>query len=383
MSNSVKKAASVIVFGKSVFLDSISSIPKRSNVGEKHLPPVDYKILVVKRSSKSSFMPNGIVFPGGIYHEADACRDWLKLYREMNMCPSLKTSHLGTSTFLVEKKIRTNNALCFSNHGDCLPSNVAFRITAIRELFEECGLLLAKKATVKIDKEGSNSGWSSFLHSHEILQWQQRVQRNPREFIKLCEEFMCVPDVWGLKDWSIWLTPKHLPSKRFDTTFFVAALNQIPPTVPDGKELSELKWEAPDQLLDEYRSQGIWLPPPQCYELARIAKNFHQINQFLDYSKYWCGCPRWMPVGIKAADGWVYVLPGDDMYPAEPDFFNVEDVKKEKNRSELQMAELRNNCIRLHRMEIKDTYSVNIVISHNPSTDHVYPEQSFKKESCL
>ena len=43
--------------------------------------------------------------------------------------------------------------------------------------------------------------------------------------------FRCVPDVWGLHEWSDWLTPSQMMTsfkKRFDTVFYKAALSAVP-----------------------------------------------------------------------------------------------------------------------------------------------------------
>ena len=39
----------------------------------------DYRVLMVKRSSKSKFMPNAYVFPGGVVAEADTSGGWLEV----------------------------------------------------------------------------------------------------------------------------------------------------------------------------------------------------------------------------------------------------------------------------------------------------------------
>ena len=39
----------------------------------------DYRVLMVKRSSKSKFMPNAYVFPGGVVAEADSSGGWLEV----------------------------------------------------------------------------------------------------------------------------------------------------------------------------------------------------------------------------------------------------------------------------------------------------------------
>ena len=42
----------------------------------------DYQTLMLKRSSRSKFMPNAFVFPGGVLAEADTSEEWLTLLRE-------------------------------------------------------------------------------------------------------------------------------------------------------------------------------------------------------------------------------------------------------------------------------------------------------------
>ena len=42
----------------------------------------DYKVLMLKRSSKSKFMPNAYVFPGGVISHADFAKGWTDLFRD-------------------------------------------------------------------------------------------------------------------------------------------------------------------------------------------------------------------------------------------------------------------------------------------------------------
>lgn len=43
------------------------------------------KVLVLKRSSKSSFMPNSIVFPGGVAEQSDETKDWINFYKSLGI----------------------------------------------------------------------------------------------------------------------------------------------------------------------------------------------------------------------------------------------------------------------------------------------------------
>ena len=41
----------------------------------------DYQTLMLKRSSRSKFMPNAFVFPGGVLSETDTSEEWVGLVR--------------------------------------------------------------------------------------------------------------------------------------------------------------------------------------------------------------------------------------------------------------------------------------------------------------
>ena len=45
----------------------------------------DYQVLMVKRSSKSKFMPNALVFPGGVLADTDTSTRWLEFFREQGI----------------------------------------------------------------------------------------------------------------------------------------------------------------------------------------------------------------------------------------------------------------------------------------------------------
>lgn len=66
------------------------------------------------------------------------------------------------------------------------------------------------------------------------------INSNKVPRVQICRRLECFPDVWSLKEGRNWLTPSHLP-KRFDTAFFIVALDQTPPTLVDQKEMSEIK----------------------------------------------------------------------------------------------------------------------------------------------
>ncbi|KAF6031981.1 NUDT19 [Bugula neritina] len=64
--------------------------------------------------------------------------------------------------------------------------------------------------------------------------------------------------------------------------------------------------------------------PPQLYELSRLL-NFQSLDELRHYTKTrnrW-GTERMFPVGIRCLDGAIRVLPGDSLYPEQPDLIGT------------------------------------------------------------
>jgi len=119
------------------------------------------------------------------------------------------------------------------------------RICAIRETFEESGVLLVRKSSDVANASFSKpiSGTVSTLSQSVIQSWRERVDKNAGEFVKMCKELQIVPDVWSLYEWSNWLTPVvmrstgHKPQgRRYDTAFFICEVDELPPAVQDNRE---------------------------------------------------------------------------------------------------------------------------------------------------
>ena len=82
--------------------------------------------------------------------------------------------------------------------GDCLPEEIAYRICAIRELFEETGILLARKKEEVVDfpvhglSPGTVSPVVMSLSDTTLSQWRERVHDNAYNFITMCRLVMCL-----------------------------------------------------------------------------------------------------------------------------------------------------------------------------------------------
>jgi nucleoside diphosphate-linked moiety X motif protein 19 len=243
MSKFWKEASSVIVAAKVSFphgtmCNSVHRVNRpnknailKQRIESERLCSPNFKVLALRRSSKNSFFPDSYVFPGGNTHAADSSKEWLDLYDQYGVGEYV--FELITSLSRKCSKIR----IVESQREDDVLKSIALRITGIRETFEESGVLLCKS---KCAHSSQPSSWASYLSGHEIKNWQRKVQEDASEFISLCRHFECYPDIWSLQEWSNWLTPSDY-TKRFNTIFFLAALDQMPTVVSSSIEVNELK----------------------------------------------------------------------------------------------------------------------------------------------
>jgi 8-oxo-dGTP pyrophosphatase MutT (NUDIX family) len=164
--------------------------------------------LLMQRNAQASFMPGAYVFPGGALDPADA--DLLAA---------------GASVAAVQTGI----------------DDFAARIAAIRECFEECGVLLAN----------SNSGGAPDaprIDAPVLAQWRHKLMTRAATFSGLCRKFDLTPRHEALVYHSRWVTPPPGP-KRFDTRFFLARCPDDQDAELVGSELTDFLWLTPREAL--------------------------------------------------------------------------------------------------------------------------------------
>lgn len=216
------------------------TLPLSNNVSN------EIEFLVTSRSKQARFMPGGICFPGGAISPADSSNKWLDLFSKFNQLNSIKSFKcLEPDAHKPEIYTEEGNGSPSLGDDDALSREITLRITAIRETFEECGLLFCSKVN-----SSQSEQQLPFVDVPEdiILTWQKRVKDNPDDFITLCHEFQCLPNLSSLFEWNDWLTPityKPGPQgkpRRFDSIFYIAVLpylSQEPKIFIDPDEVED------------------------------------------------------------------------------------------------------------------------------------------------
>jgi glyoxylase-like metal-dependent hydrolase (beta-lactamase superfamily II)/8-oxo-dGTP pyrophosphatase MutT (NUDIX family) len=134
-----------------------------------------------------------------------------------------------------------------------------YAVAALRESFEEVGLLLVR--------EPVDAARLQALHP-----WRDRLQSGQAHIAELCAAEQLTLDLSALAYYSHWLTPPGVP-KRFDTRFFAALAPAGQEAVADYGEAVELMWLTPQQALDPAR--GLKLLPVTGRTLRDLARFGH------------------------------------------------------------------------------------------------------------
>ncbi|KAL9692079.1 hypothetical protein quinque_015977 [Culex quinquefasciatus] len=299
----------------------------------------NYKVLVFKRTEKTAFMPNSIVFPGGAVDKQDAILSWTDFFAKQGISKERLaglTQVGGTRPFIFE-----------NDDPNTLDRNVSLRITALREAFEELGVLLGHKQS---EVGSSASGFSKAVGGFDIEKWQKQVHDGEKQFVDLCDELKIVPDLLNMYEWSAWLTPAMFRKRRFETAFYLVALDEQPEVRSEPHEVAEHFWDTPSGLLQAHREEKLWLAPPQYYELNRLV-HMPDIDQVVQFARERSarGSTLICPVQYKCSDAAIFVFPGDDLYPQSYDYITEHgDFEKYKD---LTAEQLRKQARNLHRSE--------------------------------
>ncbi|CAN2389378.1 signaling receptor binding [Pristimantis euphronides] len=373
----------------------LSAAPKITTQGPWHnqkKTTFDYEVLLLQRSQKSGFMANAFVFPGGLVEPSDFSNDWVKVFDRHVQKPNFG---LG----VVKQPPDTRSPMFTTDRmkfGSLIPGEVAFRICAIRETFEESGILLVVPENSDIENN-QNKFMATYEQDGEVVaRWREKVQSDPLRFIEMCRELRCVPNIWALHEWGNWLTPVHAQNsrvRRYDTAFFICCLPRKPVTSDDQKEVTTFKWWTPPEAIEKFGT-NTWIPPPQLYDLSRLC-NFNHLEDLQRFALHRGleGCERYMVIFVHAKDDLVQILPGhvspvmrngirrdvhdmficylsgDELYPDDPDITGEAQKLFSIDRT---IEEIIREGKRIHRVIIVNGLPT-IFVNIQPKYKHINP----------
>jgi 8-oxo-dGTP pyrophosphatase MutT (NUDIX family) len=143
-------------------------------------------------------------------------------------------------------------------------ATLGFRIAAIRETFEESGILLARPKGARALIDAKRAGEIAAAHRAALN------ERKTTFLDVLMGSDLCLAlDL--LLPYAHWITPEGMP-KRFDTWFFLAAAPPDQLGAHDGKESTDSIWISPREALEGGENGRFKLPFPTTRNLIKLGK---------------------------------------------------------------------------------------------------------------
>jgi len=243
------------------------------------------EVCMLRRNLASEFVAGAYVFPGGSVDPADrgAAAD--------ELCRGLSDDE-------------ASGILGVDSGG------LAFWVAALRECFEEAGVLLAQprdagRGTDLLDT--TDPGERARFEAHRLA-----INEGRTGLLDVCRAEGLVLAADTVHYVSHWVTPELAP-KRYDTRFFVTAAptGQIA-RHDDGETIASI-WVRPRDALDRFEAGEIELLPPTIDNLEKLAVHA-STAQVMAWAREVTDVPTVLPI-VLIEDGRLLVLrPGDDGY---------------------------------------------------------------------
>jgi glyoxylase-like metal-dependent hydrolase (beta-lactamase superfamily II)/8-oxo-dGTP pyrophosphatase MutT (NUDIX family) len=204
--------------------------------------PGGMEVLMTRRSATASFAPGAYVFPGGGIDAADA----------------------GAHPLAARRPTQSDTRLTQA-------------IAAIRESFEELGVLLARHA------DGSPVNPSDVAAMDRKAPFAAQVRT--RELVLAADQVFLLAH---------WITDRDLP-RRFDVPFLVARMPEGQQPVADEAEQFEPVWVRPADALARHKAGQFFMIFPTIRTLERMER-FATVDAMLaacaSEQPLWTSCPR-------------------------------------------------------------------------------------------
>lgn len=231
------------------------------------------EVLLLRRHADSRVMGGVHVFPGGKLDPTDCSPDALAA---LDLAAEQLLAHLDEPALTPEKA-------------------AGLHLAALRETFEEAGLLLAESADsaarqALADRQAGGEALADAMAALG-LRWQASA----------------------ILPWSRWITPRHPASgAAFDTRFFLARLPAGQEARHDGYETTEAVWLAPRQALTLHAEHRLELVPPQLMSLVKLAR--HTTVDSAWNEALAARPPRIQPEASEVDGERLLYLPGDPLH---------------------------------------------------------------------
>jgi 8-oxo-dGTP pyrophosphatase MutT (NUDIX family) len=234
-----------------------------------------FEVYMLRRQPTMAFAPGAYVFPGGSVDRRDADEEVAWAGPDVTEWARV----LGAEPQLAR----------------------ALVCAAVRETFEESGVLLAGPAADAVVADTTGDDWEADRQGL-LDRSQSLAELLARRGLILRSDLLAA--------WSRWITPTAEP-RRFDARFFTAELPAGQRTRDVGGEAAAVQWISPPAALAAGRAGQIQLWLPTAMTLAELADHDDLASVLAAHREI---APRLPELVVEEGQTWLKV-PGDREYP--------------------------------------------------------------------
>ena len=211
--------------------------------------PQGVEVLMVQRNFQSVFVPGAYVFPGGAVDRADSSSDIAAL------CTGLDDAEASRKLGIAS-------------------GGLAYWVAAIRESFEEVGMLLA------CDDQGEIVTLDDSVRAARFHAYRSRVEHGEHPLSDMLKDEGLRLPLQQMTYFSHWITPPNAP-RRYDTRFFVAVAPPSQQPLHDNRETINHLWVRPAQALDQHQQNQFEMRTPTVHTLKLFAEH-DKVNSLIN-----------------------------------------------------------------------------------------------------
>jgi len=204
------------------------------------------EVLLLRRTRSAGFVPGAYVFPGGRVDPLDADPELLERLDGLTAQDAAERLHLGATPA--------------TRDVPAVPA-VAYYVAALREAFEETGILVARAgggAPPTAAEDPTVDAVRDDLLEHRIT------------FAQALDRLGCRLDGRAVEYLAHWITPVVEP-RRYDTRFFAARVHGRGRVVIDAREMTDAVWITPADALQRQHEGSLPMVFPTIRTLEQLA----------------------------------------------------------------------------------------------------------------
>ncbi|MDA0790633.1 MAG: NUDIX hydrolase [Proteobacteria bacterium] len=198
----------------------------------------DLQVFMMERHADTVFAGGMWVFPGGSVDHTDRNADDISVHRTDRQASDLMGLPRG---------------------------GLAYYIAAIREAFEEAGILLALHRDTLSRPDFTDAEIIERFQDH-----RDELNAQQRDFLDILAQENLVIDGGAMHYIARWITPRG-PPRRFDARFFIAQMPHDQTPIHDDGELVHSRWLSPQVILEKVETEEMVLMTPTLRMIKNLA----------------------------------------------------------------------------------------------------------------